>query len=62
MRNDTRLFFALAYGWSWLFWMPAVLSGRAFDEPPVPLLIALGGIGPLHDQLCRRAACAHRAR
>jgi membrane protease YdiL (CAAX protease family) len=47
MRNHTRLFFALAYGWSWLFWIPAALSARAFDEPPVPLLIALGGIGPL---------------
>jgi membrane protease YdiL (CAAX protease family) len=47
VRKYTRLFFALAYGWSWLFWIPAALSARAFDEPPVPLLIALGGIGPL---------------
>jgi protein-S-isoprenylcysteine O-methyltransferase Ste14 len=46
-RPSPWLFFALAYGWSWLFWVPAALSRLEFDEPPVPILIALGGIGPM---------------
>jgi len=46
-RSGPWLFFALAYGLSWVFWIPAALSGLKFDEPPVPILIALGGIGPM---------------
>jgi membrane protease YdiL (CAAX protease family) len=46
-RSSLWFFFALVYGWSWLFWVPAVLSGLKFDEAPVPILIALGGIGPM---------------
>jgi membrane protease YdiL (CAAX protease family) len=46
-RSSPWLFFALVYGWSWLFWIPAVLSGLK-DEPPVPILFfALGGVGPM---------------
>jgi membrane protease YdiL (CAAX protease family) len=39
--------FALAYAWSWLFWLPAGFFGLEFNEPPVPILVALGGIGPM---------------
>lgn len=45
--TSSWLFFALAYGWSWLFWLPAALSGLLADEFPVPLLIALGGVSPI---------------
>jgi membrane protease YdiL (CAAX protease family) len=40
------LFFALTYGWSWLFLVPAALSGLTADAFPVPVLRALGGVGP----------------
>ena len=40
-------FFALAYGISWLFWIPAALLGRDAATFPVMLLHALGGTGPL---------------
>jgi membrane protease YdiL (CAAX protease family) len=40
-------FFALAYGWSWLLWLPAALSGQPADSGWVVLLHYLGGIGPL---------------
>jgi protein-S-isoprenylcysteine O-methyltransferase Ste14 len=43
-RSSPWLFFALAYGWSWLFWVSAALSRLEFDEPPVPILIALVGV------------------
>ncbi|RJS78656.1 CPBP family intramembrane metalloprotease [Methanophagales archaeon] len=39
-------FFALTFGWTWLFWIPAVLLGRNVMEFPVVLLILLGGLGP----------------
>jgi membrane protease YdiL (CAAX protease family) len=55
MRSETKpskrtspwIFFALVYAWSWLFWLPAGFFGLKFNEPPVPILIALGGIGPM---------------
>lgn len=31
-------YFIVAYTWSWLFWIPAALSGRAVGELPLPLL------------------------
>lgn len=40
-------FFALTYGWTWLFWLVAVATGRPMDNAPVPLLVALGGVGPM---------------
>jgi membrane protease YdiL (CAAX protease family) len=46
-RKSPWSFFALVYAWSWLFWLPAGFFGLKFDEPPVPILIALGGIGPM---------------
>jgi membrane protease YdiL (CAAX protease family) len=39
-------FFALALGWSWLFWIPLVLVGWPVTTPPGALLVAAGGIGP----------------
>jgi len=40
------LFFGLAYGWTWVFWVPPALLGLRVDEMPVPVLVALGGVGP----------------
>jgi membrane protease YdiL (CAAX protease family) len=55
MENETKpskrtspwTFFAMVYAWSWFFWLPAGFFGLKFNEPPVPILIALGGIGPM---------------
>jgi membrane protease YdiL (CAAX protease family) len=40
-------FFALTFVWTWSFWGLAVLSQRTMGEFPVPLLVALGGVGPM---------------
>ncbi|MBN1146561.1 MAG: CPBP family intramembrane metalloprotease [Anaerolineales bacterium] len=40
------LYFGLAFGWSWLFWIPAALSGQNVMNFPVVLLLVLGGLGP----------------
>ena len=40
------LFFALALGWSWLLWIPVVLSGENQLAFPGIVLYALGGLGP----------------
>jgi membrane protease YdiL (CAAX protease family) len=40
------LFFALTLGWSWLLWLPLVLSGQSQLAFPGLLLYALGGLGP----------------
>ena len=42
-------FFAIAYGFSWLFWLPGVLATRGLFELPFPstLLVILGAHGPL---------------
>jgi membrane protease YdiL (CAAX protease family) len=40
-------FFALTYGLSWLFWIPAALMGQDVTTLSVTLLMALGGIGPM---------------
>ena len=39
-------FFALTLGWSWLFWIPAVLSGQNITVFPTTLLFVLGGLSP----------------
>jgi membrane protease YdiL (CAAX protease family) len=46
--TDKRLwiFFALTYGLSWLFWIPAALSGRDFTVLPWLIPFILGGFGP----------------
>lgn len=41
-----RLFLALTFLWSWLFWGLAVLSGRPWTEPPTAYFYAAGGVGP----------------
>lgn len=45
--SNPWLFFVLTFGWTWLFWIAAVLSGMGVDKFPVQVLIALGGIGPV---------------
>jgi membrane protease YdiL (CAAX protease family) len=45
--SNPWLFFALTYGWSWLFWLPGALSGLNADDPIIQVLIALGGVSPL---------------
>ena len=40
------LFFVLAYGLSWVFWIPAALSNQHLLTFPVVLLFILGGLGP----------------
>lgn len=45
-RSSPWLYFALAFGWSWLFWVPAALSGQNVMRFPVVTLLVLGGLGP----------------
>lgn len=45
-RRRPWLFFGLALGWSWVFWVPVVLSGESQLAFPGFLLYALGGLGP----------------
>ena len=42
-------FFTIAYGFSWLFWLPGVLATRGLFELPIPatVLVILGAHGPL---------------
>jgi membrane protease YdiL (CAAX protease family) len=40
-------FFALALGWSWLFWIPIVLFGINITLSPGGLIFAIGGLGPV---------------
>jgi membrane protease YdiL (CAAX protease family) len=46
LRRRPWLFFALALGWSWLLWIPAILVGASQLALPGFLLYALGGLGP----------------
>jgi len=39
-------FFALTFGLSWLFWIPAALSGRDAMAFPAVFLLMAGGAGP----------------
>ena len=45
-RSSPWTFFALAYGASWLFWIPAALWGQAEPAPLTLLLHYLGGLMP----------------
>jgi membrane protease YdiL (CAAX protease family) len=45
-RRHPWLFFALVLGWSWLLWIPIVLSGQSQLAFPGILLYVLGGLGP----------------
>jgi hypothetical protein len=40
------LFFIFVLGWSWLFWIPTVLSRQSIDTPIATLGFVLGGLGP----------------
>ena len=40
------VFFAVAFGVSWLFWIPAALSGRDVTNSPWALALYAGGAGP----------------
>ena len=44
--SDLWVFFALAYGLSWLFWIPAVLSGQDINATAWLVPYVLGGFGP----------------
>jgi CAAX protease family protein len=41
------LYFALALGWSWLFWILAILLGLSFETPLGLILGLLGLLGPM---------------
>lgn len=45
-QKKTWTYFALAYGWSWIFLVPAVLAGLDANQPLVIGLRVLSGIGP----------------
>lgn len=40
------VFFGLTYLYTWLFWIPAAISGREWTTFPTFLLFILGGVGP----------------
>jgi membrane protease YdiL (CAAX protease family) len=45
------VFLGLAFGFSWLFWIAAALTGKDASTLPITVLIALGGIGPMASAL-----------
>lgn len=44
--NSPQTFFLLAFGLSWLFWIPAVLIKTDIFSSPWQILLYLGGLGP----------------
>ena len=42
----TWLFFLLALGWSWLFWVPLIFLNLVFNTMPGIILYSIGGLGP----------------
>jgi membrane protease YdiL (CAAX protease family) len=40
------LFFILALGWSWLFWIPLIFLKLVFTAMPGIILYSIGGLGP----------------
>jgi membrane protease YdiL (CAAX protease family) len=51
--NDTEkhlwrkwLFFILALGWSWSFWIPLIFLNLVFNTMPGIILYSIGGLGP----------------
>jgi membrane protease YdiL (CAAX protease family) len=47
IRSSPWAFFALTFAWSWLFLIPAAMSGQTAETSWGALLRCLGGIGPL---------------
>ena len=41
------LFFILALGWSWLFWIPLIFLKLVFNTMPGIILYSIGGLGPV---------------
>jgi len=41
------LFFILALGWSWLFWIPLIFLKLVFNTIPGIILYSIGGLGPV---------------
>ncbi|HZD24299.1 MAG TPA: type II CAAX endopeptidase family protein [Acidimicrobiia bacterium] len=46
-RRSALTFFGLVFGWSWLWWLAAGLTGVPVTEPPATTLALIGGLGPL---------------
>ena len=44
--NKPFKYFLIAFGFSWLFWIPAVLIGTDIFSSPWVFLLYLGGVGP----------------
>ncbi|PKO14607.1 MAG: hypothetical protein CVU39_14110 [Chloroflexi bacterium HGW-Chloroflexi-10] len=41
------LFFIIALGWSWLFWIPIIFLKLVFNTMPGIILYSIGGLGPV---------------
>jgi len=41
------LFFIIALGWSWLFWIPLIFLKLVFNTMPGIILYSIGGLGPV---------------
>lgn len=45
------LFFIIALGWSWLFWIPLIFLKLVFNTMPGIILYSIGGLGPLFSAI-----------
>jgi len=45
------LFFILALGWSWLFWVPLIFLKLVFNTMPGIILYSIGGLGPVFSAI-----------
>lgn len=45
------LFFILALGWSWLFWIPLIFLKLVFNTMPGIILYIIGGLGPVFSAI-----------
>lgn len=44
--RNLLFFFVITYGWSWLFWLPAVLSPAGYSDPYFFVMFIIGAFGP----------------
>jgi membrane protease YdiL (CAAX protease family) len=44
--RNTLLFLAITFGWTWLFWLPSVLSPIGHSDQLFFMLFIIGGYGP----------------
>lgn len=49
--KQAKNYFIIAYLWTWVFWGIAVIIQKPIDTFPTPILIALGGVGPVLSAL-----------